>query len=171
MSRQRALRLLAKVRARRAKALEEAVKEATNAHRQALQAEDNARDAVQDAVEEELAEVGKLQQVTSAGQTFDINELLYRQHHSEILKKNVVTCQNTLEQNIQGTGKAKQEVRARRLVVTRNEQKTQSLKDQIGQIQAAAQLAADDAQDEDAEESAISRMILASKAASAGAAR
>jgi hypothetical protein len=167
MSRQRALGLLVKVRARRVNALEEAVKQAMSEHQQAIQIEDEARNAVSAAIDEEQAGVEKLQAVTSAGHRFDINELLYRQDHAKTLKGNVENCQSTLETKMQSTTTAKLQIRERRLAVTRHEQKTTSLKNEILQIKAAAQLLADDAQDEEAEESSISRLILASKAEAA----
>jgi Bacterial type III secretion protein (HrpB7) len=166
MSKQRSLRLLVKVRVRRVNALEEAVKNAMGAHQKAIEVEDEARNAVSTAIDEERAGVEKLQEVTSAGHRFDINEFLYREDHAKSLKGNVETCQSTLESKMQATVARKQEIRERRLVVTRHEQKTTSLKNQISQMQAEAQLNADDAQDEEAEESSISRFILAAKAQS-----
>lgn len=166
-SRQRSLRLLVKVRARRVNALEEAVKQAVVAHKQAIDVEESARGEVQNAVEEEHAGVEELKQATSAGQRFDVNDFLYRQDHVETLKGNVVTCQSTLENKTELTSAAKHQIRDRRLAVTRHEQKTQSLKDQILKIQNAAQLEADDQQDEESEEVAISRFIQASRAQAA----
>ncbi len=163
MSTQRSLRLLVKVRVRRVNALEEAVKKAVQEHQKAMEAEAGARNAVSVAIDEERAGIEKLQEVTSAGHRFDINEFLYREDHAKSLKGNVETCQSTLESKMQSTTTAKLQIRERRLAVTRHEQKTESLKNRISQMQAAAQLSADDAQDEEAEESSISRMILAAK--------
>jgi Bacterial type III secretion protein (HrpB7) len=161
MNRQVALGTLVKVRTRRLGALEEAVKLAVKAHQRAVADEEDTRNAVKDAVKKELAGLEKLQQLTDAGQTFDINELTYQQDHAKTLKANIESHQQSYEQKIRGTAQAKQTINERRLAVTRNEQKTKSLKDQLAQLRQAAQLATDDAQDEESEESAISRMIQA----------
>jgi chromosome segregation ATPase len=161
VDRTRALKVLVGVRERRGRSLEEAVEAALAQQAEAREHEQAAQQALQGALAAEAAERNKLLSMTDAGQDFNVDAMTLRQHAAEWMKGKVVVqeqeverCQTTVEQRTQ-------DLRSRRGELARNREKIEALKGDIAAIRAARQSADDDLQDEESEETAISRMLQA----------
>jgi hypothetical protein len=160
-NRTRALKVLVGVRERRGRTLEEAVDAALVRQDEAHTQEQAARQALVGALAAEAGERTKLLALTDAGCTFDIHMMVLREHVAETLKGKVVLQQQDVEQCGGVVTQCTHDVRSCRGEVARNRQKVQALKDDIAAVRAALQRADDDQQDEEAEETAISRMLQA----------
>jgi hypothetical protein len=158
-NRLRSLKTLIGVRERRNKALEAAVDAAVARQAEAGSQEQAAQRALVAALAAEAGEKNKLLSLTDAGRTFDVQDMILRQHVAEALKDKVVLRQQDTERCAQAVALCTQEVRTRRRDVTRNGQKIDALKNDIASIRAARQSEDDDQQDEEAEEAAISRLL------------
>lgn len=163
----RSLKTLIGVRERRNKALEQAVSVALTRQSEASQKEQAAQQSLVEAVAAETSEKDRLRSLTDAGQTFDIQAMIVRQHVAEVMKDKVALRQKDIEQCAQVLSDCTQDVRTRRRDVTRNGQKIDALKGDIAAIRVARQAEDDDLQDEEAEEAAISRLLLARSKADA----
>lgn len=158
-NRLRSLKTLMGVRERRSRALDEAVKAALARQTEADHEEQAARQSLTDAVTAQAQEKNRLLSLTDAGQTFDIQAVISRQHVAELLKDKVVLRQQDTERCELALAERKQDVQTRRREVTRNGQKIDALKSDISAIHVARQKEDDDQQDEEAEEAAISRLL------------
>ena len=155
----RSLKTLIGVRERRSRALEEAVDAALARQAEAGSQEQAARRSLVDALAAEAGEKNRLLSLTDAGQTFDIQAMILRQHVAQMMKDKVVLRQKDTERCELALTDCTQDVRTRRREVTRNGQKIDALKSDITAIHVARQSEDDDLQDEEAEEAAISRLI------------
>jgi chromosome segregation ATPase len=167
MSRQRSLKVLIGVRERRAQALTDAVTAAMRAREAAVAAERAAVAAVGVAVEAEAAGIARLRSTTDRGEVISFEAITTRRYEVEAMKERVVQQQQAADRCADEIVARKNEVRTRRADVTRNEQKIDALRADIKALLAAKQQVEDDDQDEEAEETAISRMIREARAATA----
>jgi hypothetical protein len=159
VNRDQVLKVLIGVRERRRRALEDAVR-AAQAQEQLAQSEAQAAQrALVDAVTAESRERDKMQALTAVGQTFDIHLLMLREHVVATQKEQVVQQQSQVEQRDAVLLQRRQDVSTRRNARTRNGQKIDSLQGNLKRWRDERQRDEDDLQDEDAEETAIARIV------------
>lgn len=161
MNRAQVMKLLIGVRERRCRALDEAVRAALRQEQAAQTEAQAAQRALVGALAAETEERGNLLALTDAGQTFDINLLMLREHVVGARKEKVVQQQSEVEQRDAVVLQREQDVRARRELRTRNTQKIESLQGDLTQWRDECQREQDDLQDEDSEEIAIARIVQA----------
>jgi hypothetical protein len=169
MNRLRALRVLLGVRERRGKALDDAVTEALRVHEAALATEREAGTRQQAAQQREAGARARLSDMLEPGRSFDAVSLEARRCQVEIMVGQVAEARQDTERCAADTARCQDLVRQRRADVARNRQKIGTLHDDIARLLAERQRAADDDQDEEAEEGAISRMIAATRQAAEAA--
>ena len=160
MNRHHTLQVLVGVRQRRTEAFDQAVVQAKTQWEQALLAEQAAQDAVQGALAREEREQHKLKAMTVAGQSVDVTGLWGREHQLELMQTKVLEARRALDARAQETRRRADELRLRRLDAHRNRQKIEAFQNDLLSLHHAQQQHEDDLQDEESEETAVSRMVL-----------
>ncbi len=161
MKRDAVMQLLIGVRQRRSRALDEAVHQALRQEQAAIDGVKAAQDRLVSAVAAEARERDRLRSLTDPGQTFDVQLLLLREHLVSAEKEKVVRQQGELEQCDSALQQRRGELRARRADRARNERRIDALADDLERWRDERRREEDDAQDEEAEEAASTRLARA----------
>jgi hypothetical protein len=152
MNRDKLLKLLVGKRERRERDLQDAVRQARQLEDQARSAARSAQQALDEAAAAEQQERDKLTSLTDAGQTFDIQQLMLREHVVQSKKEKVAQQQQEADRCQAEVRQRGQDVKARQADVTRNRTKIDHLNDDLRQWQLDREKAQDDEQDEETED-------------------
>jgi hypothetical protein len=170
MNRGEVVKVLIGVRHRRVRALDDAVRDALQQERAAIEVAQSAQDKLQSAVACEARARDSLRTLTDPGQTFDVSLMLLREHLTAVEKEKVVRQQGEVDQCDAALMQRRRELGERRVERGRNLRKIETLQEDLRRWRDERQREQDDGMDEEAEEAATSRLAMARGAADPSAA-
>lgn len=158
-------KMLVRMKERRIRQQEEAVAEARQSVRECEAGLEKARNAEARRQAEFDAAHGALFDLYAGTEAFTPELALMRKRQIDSSEQELKQAQHETGVHEQRVATVREELREAQAQLQRLEQQLQMFKDELDKAMRAAELAQEDAQDEDAEETAVSRLLAASRAA------